>query len=105
MDEVHVPISMMGADFTAVVYFTITEYGSPPIIDYNHGGDPGVDPEWDIDEIYLVEDRWDEDGPEFEATGAFFKVLSNNKAINDAILDVVNDEASERRYLRRRRAA
>lgn len=105
MDEVQVTIPLMGADFTATVYFTITEYGSPPTIDYNDGGDPGVDPEWDIDEIYLVEDRWDDDGPEFEATGALFEVLSSNQAINDAILDRVNDEASERRYLRRRRAA
>lgn len=94
-------IEWMGADFEAEIAFDVTEWGSPPIIDYVNGGDPGVDPEWDIGAIVLREDRGDGDlGPAFETTGALFRVLVNSEKINDAVLASIEDEATERRFRR-----
>lgn len=91
----------MGIDVEATVDFDITHYGSPPIIDYVNGGDPGEDPEWEINQIILREDRYGDLGPEFEATGKLFDVLCLNGRIEDAILEEVNEDISDRRYSRR----
>lgn len=80
-------ISMMGRDFEVDIDHAITDYGSPAIIDYNNGGDPGWGPEWEIYSIVLREEREDGDiGPDFEATGKLLDVLANSEAVNDAIL-------------------
>lgn len=80
-------INIMGHDFEAEIDYVISSYGSPPIIDYVNGGDPGEDPEWDIQSITLREDRgWSDMGPDFEATGMLLLTLCNNSEINDAIM-------------------
>ena len=85
-------INIMGRDFEADIDYFVTHEGCPPIIDYVNGGDPGEDPEWEIETITLREDRgWADLGPDFEATGEFFLHLCNNKNINDSILEDMNE--------------
>ena len=80
-------ISIMGRDFEVDIDHAITDYGSPAIIDYVNGGDPGWGPEWEIYSIVLREEREDgEIGPDFEATGKLLDVLVNSEAVNDAIM-------------------
>ena len=50
-------IEFMGREFRAEIEYEVTDPGSKAIIDYNHGGDPGWGPEWDIEEITLCEYR------------------------------------------------
>lgn len=87
-------INFMGHEFEAEIEYNVTDPGGKAIIDYNHGGDPGWDPEWDIEAIYLCEDKgWSDLGPTFEATGKLFSVLANSQKINDAIInDIVSSE-------------
>lgn len=81
-------INFMGHDFEAEIEYSITDFGGKAIIDHNNGGDPGWDPEWDIETIYLREDKgWADLGPAFEATGKLFTVLANSEKINDAIIN------------------
>lgn len=80
-------LSLMGHEFDVEIGYTITDWGSPALIDYNNGGDPGWGPEWDIDYILLKEDREWEEGPEFEATGKFLVSLMANRKIEEAIID------------------
>ena len=84
-------ISMMGRDFEVDIDHAITDYGSPAIIDYANGGDPGWGPEWEIYSIVLREEREDGDiGPEFEATGKLLDLLANSEAVSDAILKEID---------------
>jgi len=87
-------INFMGHDFEAEIEYNVTDYGAKEIIDYNNGGDPGWEPEWDIENIYLREDKgWGDLGPTFEATGKLFSVLANSTKINDAVInDIVSSE-------------
>lgn len=90
-------INIMGHDFEAEIDYYVTSHGSPPIIDYVNGGDPGCDPEWEIQSITLREDRgWSDMGPDFEATGKLLFVLCDNEEITDAILsDMADQEYSD----------
>lgn len=85
-------LNFMGHDFEAEIEYNVTDRGGKAIIDYNNGGDPGWGPEWDIETIYLREDKgWDDLGPSFEATGKLFQTLANSRKINDAVMsDIVS---------------
>ena len=85
-------INFMGHEFEAEIEYCVTDPGGKAIIDYNNGGDSGWGPEWDIENIYLREDKgWGDLGPTFEATGKLFSVLANSTKINDAVMnDIVS---------------
>lgn len=96
-------LNFMGEDFVADVDYYVSDYGSPPIIDYVHGGDPGSDPEWDILSITLMRDiGGGVVGPAFEATGALFDVLAADEDLNDQIRIKIEEEGPPRRSRRGR---
>lgn len=81
-------LSLMGKTFQAEIEYEVTNPGGKAIIDYNHGGDPGWPPEWDIETIILREDRDDDLGPPFEATGKLFNMLTNrSRNVIEAVSD------------------
>lgn len=84
-------ITFKGEDYVARVEFTVTDWGSKPIVDYVFGGDPGWGPEWEIDEIFLRQDTGDDNSVEFKATGADFADLCENDRIDDAIYTRVSE--------------
>lgn len=79
-------LDMMGFDFIAEVEFRVTYWGckaqtyGPPENCY-----PAEGPEWEVDAIYLRDDRVGRIGPEFEATGALLDVLAECDAVTEAI--------------------
>jgi hypothetical protein len=81
-----------------VIEYTVSDWGSPALIDYNYGGDPGWGPEWDIDNIILREYREGDLGPDFVVTGKLFHSLTNNANIYEAVNDSVNYKAKDRDY-------
>lgn len=114
--EIDVCMVWMGEDMIARVEYSVSSYGARR---YLHPNDPDrEDPEWQIEAIYLRLDTpaiKEPDGfggftyrypptPEFEATGALFRVLAWNEEVNDTISAIVEEESLERYYARRRRA-
>ena len=96
--ETEASLNFMGHDFEAVIEYSVSDWGAPPIIDYNYGGDPGWGPEWDIENITLREDREGDLGPDFIATGKLFQSLVNNAKIYEAVNDSVSYQADNRYY-------
>lgn len=83
-------IMLMGQPFQAEIDYEVTDWGSDEIVDYKYGGDPGWPPEWDIKSITLREDKDDDLGPPFKATGALFRMLANkSKKIEEAVCEQI----------------
>lgn len=87
-----IPLNFMGHDFIAEIDWTLTSFGTParfygPLEDC----DPGSDPEWSINAIFLYEDRPKGYGPAFRATGKLFQTLAALRQIDDAILSYISD--------------
>jgi hypothetical protein len=92
-------INFMGHDFEAEVEYYIESLGSPFIIDYENGGEPGWGPEWSIQDIFLMEDRGlDGMGPAFKVTGKLFQVLARNPKIENAINTDIESQNYEEDY-------
>ena len=97
--EVEIYRPFMGHDANIRVEFEITHYGSPAVIDYVWGGDPAEDPEWEVNEIGVTLDL--DEGPGAEWLPHWreraFNVLANSPAVEQAIIDYINDMDRGRR--------
>ena len=106
MEQATAYLPIMGIDFVATIYFDVTLWGSPAVIDYNNGGDPGWPPEWEISSITLTRDDHEiDDPPKFDATGALLESLCQTQKIIDAVDDAVANLEIDRHCRRLRRRA
>lgn len=106
MDEATAYLPIMGFDFVATIYFDVTDWGSPPVIDYANGGDPGWPPEWEISLIALKRDDPEiNEPPEFDATGALLESLCQTQQVRDAVDDAIANLEMDRHCRRLRRRA
>lgn len=76
--------NLMGHDFVAEVDYTVTTLGAAATWD-----DPGWDADYEIDSITLREDRIDDLGPAFEATGKLFSQLEHSTHLYDCVVDSI----------------
>jgi len=84
-------INFMGREFVVELEWSISSYGSAPSF-----YDPGDGPDFDIDRIWLRENREDEStcaaddfGPAFEVTGKLFQVICNQTRICDDVYNSI----------------
>lgn len=83
-------LDFMGAYFIADIDFRVTYWGcdaqtyGPPERCF-----PAEAPEYEVDAIFLHEDRAPALGPMFEATGSLFDVLAGCDAVTEAIMEKI----------------
>jgi hypothetical protein len=83
----------MGHDFILDIDWTLTHPGTKPQL-YGPPEDcyEGDDPEWEVNSIHLKLDDPDKpDAPLFKATGALLELLATHRAVDDAILEYINE--------------
>jgi hypothetical protein len=101
--EASVSLDFMGEDFIASVFYRVTSWGEGRRIWSTMISPP--DPlEWEIEKITLQREFFDPRafryalGPEFEATGALFRVLADTVSIVNEVNECAYAERVQRHY-------
>ena len=93
--------TLMGYDFVLEFDWTLTHKGSRPsgLNGPPEYSDPGSDPEWEIDRIWISLDRGGHiSSPAFEATGELFDVLAALPQIDEVILEHIWEHGCDEDY-------
>ena len=77
-------INLMGREFIMEIEYSVTSFGTPRSWD-----DPGSAPDHEVYRIVLREDRYDDVGPAFEATGKLYNQIYNSAHVYDVVSESI----------------